>query len=215
MSEDLSLLIVEDDAMLRQQIAQLVATWGYQVRLADSGEAAMDALTAAPPDVLLTDMILPNSGGAQVLAFARDHSPHLPILVMTAYASLESAISALKQGAYDYLLKPITPAELEAALKRASGAVQLQRSQEREAQLRQVTALTLTLAHEINNPLGIIMGELQLQLETGQPMPPERLKICLEASRRIAATVRNLTELRDITYERYEGLELLQLEVRG
>lgn len=215
MGKSLSLLVVEDDPTLRQQIAQLVETWGYTVRLAQSGEAAINALVAEPPDVLLTDLILPAGGGAEVLAFAREYCPHTPVLVMTAYASLESAINVLKHGAYDYLLKPITPAELEAALMRASGAVQLFRSQEREAQLRNVAALALTLAHEINNPLAIIMGELQLQLETRTPMQPEHLHICLEATRRIAATVRNLTELRDITYESYEGLELLQLEVRA
>src|SRR6185436_1252980 len=108
--------------------------------------------------------------------------------VMTAYASLESAIEALKQGAYDYLLKPILPAELSAALSRAAVAVALQRSRERAEHLRHIAEVALTLAHEINNPLAILMGELQIQLETpdGDPDMRQALEIALESAHRIA-----------------------------
>src|SRR5258707_4334265 len=132
---------------------------------------------------------------------------------MTAYASLERAIEALKQGAYDFLLKPITPPELAAALSRASMAVALQRSRDRAEHLRHIDEVALTLAHEINNPLAVIMGELQLQLEdSGGVIDRTALDISIEAAQRIADVVRKISALREITYQNYAGLRMIDLE---
>lgn len=212
MNPALEVLVIEDDQVLRQQVAQLISIWGFHVRTAVDGRAGIDAIAQAPPDIVVSDFVLPGADGTDILKYIREHHPHMPVLMMTAYASLEGVITALKQGAYDYLLKPITAAELEAALVRATTAVQLQRARQREVQLRHVTAIALTLAHEINNPLAMIMGELQLQLESGTALDEPGLSMCLDAARRIASTIRALTDLSDVTYESYAGIKLLQLD---
>jgi DNA-binding response OmpR family regulator len=208
-------LVVDDEPTLRAQLAQLIAAWGYRVRAASDIATALEALEPAPPDIILTDLVLPDKPGYALLEHAHTRWPHLPVLVMTAYASLESAIEALKQGAYDYMLKPITPPELSAALARARTAVALQRAQAREEHLRHIAEVSLTLAHEINNPLAILMGELQFQLEvtSGDPDVRQALEIALESAHRIADVVHRIAALREISYQDYHGLRLLDLKV--
>jgi DNA-binding response OmpR family regulator len=207
-------LVVDDEPTLRVQLAQLIMAWGYRVRVASDVASALDALEPAPPDIILTDLVLPDQPGYALLEHAHSRWPHLPVLVMTAYASLESAIEALKQGAYDYMLKPITPPELSAALTRARTAVALQRAQAREEHLRHIAEVSLTLAHEINNPLAILMGELQFQLEAAGENPEVRqaLEVSLESAQRIADVVRRIAALREISYEEYHGLRMLELK---
>lgn len=209
-------LIVEDEPTLRKQVAQLVAAWGYQVRTAADIATALSEVRRAPPDIILTDLMLPDQPGYALLEYAQAHLPHLPVLMMTAYASLESAIESLKQGAYDYMLKPITPAELSAALARASTAVAFQRAKAREEHMRHIAEVALTLAHEINNPLAILMGELQFQLEdAGEDAEARRaLEISIESAHRIADVVRRIAALREISYEDYAGLRLLDLKAK-
>jgi two-component system response regulator AtoC len=207
-------LIIDDEPVLREQIAQLITAWGYRVRVTDHVAAALRALEDHPPDIILTDLVLPDQPGYMVLEYVQAHWPQLPVLVMTAYASLESAIEALKQGAYDYMLKPITPPELAAALARAHAAVSLQRSRSREEQLRHVADVALTLAHEINNPLGILIGELRFQLEEVEPNSSlaQGLEVCLSSAQRIADVVRRIGALREVNYQEYHGLRLIDLE---
>ena len=207
-------LVVEDEPTLRAQIQQLIAAWGYRVRAAGDVASAIEALDQAPPDIILTDLVLPGQPGYALLEQAHARWPHMPVLVMTAYASLESAFEALKQGAYDYMLKPITPPELSAALARARTAVALQRAQAREEHLRHIAEVSLTLAHEINNPLAILMGELQFQLEAAGDGTEVRqaLEVALESAHRIADVMRRIAALREVSYEEYHGLRLLDLK---
>ena len=117
-----TILVVEDDATLRQQTAQLIEMWGYSVRTAEDTATALVVLERAPADIILTDLMLPDQPGYDLISWSQQRHPALPVLVMTAYASLERAIEALKHGAYDCLLKPITPPELAAALARRGGS---------------------------------------------------------------------------------------------
>jgi len=212
----LDVLVVEDDATLRQQTAQLIELWGYRARVAEDMSTALAQLDRAPADIILTDLMLPDQPGYDLMRWSQQRQPAPPVLVMTAYASLESAIEALKQGAYDFLLKPITPPELAAALSRAGVAVALQRSRARAEHLRHIAEVAMTLAHEINNPLAVIMGELQLQLEeTDGPIDRTALDISLEAAHRIADVVRKISALHEVTYQDYAGLRMLDLEASG
>jgi DNA-binding response OmpR family regulator len=206
-------LIVEDEAVLREQIEQLLVISGYQVRVAEDVASAIVALEQQPPDVILSDLMLPDLPAYALLKYVQERWPDLPVLVMTAYASMESAVEVLKQGAYDYLLKPVTAPELTAALGRATNAVLLQRSRARAEHLRHIAEVALTLAHEINNPLAIIMGELQLQLETGSADMSGRraMEISLESAHRIAGVVRRISALQEVAYQEHGGIRLIDL----
>jgi DNA-binding response OmpR family regulator len=207
-------LVIEDEAILLEHITHVLQLSGYHVRTAHDAEHAIAELDRAAPDIVLVDLILPGQSGYAVLRHAQERYPELPVLVMTAYGSLTSAVEAIKQGAYDYLLKPISPHELQAALTRAANAVALQQSRMRAEQLRYITEVALTLAHEINNPLAVIAGELQLRKETDEPQEDERrmLEVCLEATQRIAKTIRRLTKMHEVVYLEYGGIRLIDLD---
>jgi signal transduction histidine kinase len=82
--------------------------------------------------------------------------------------------------------------------------------------LRHIAEVALTLAHEINNPLAVIMGELQLQLEDPeQPVERAALEICLASSQRIAEVVRKILALQEVAYQEYGGVRMLDLDPRG
>jgi DNA-binding response OmpR family regulator len=215
MSEDTyDVLVVEDEAILLEHITHVLRLSGYHVRTAYNAEHGIAELDRAAPDIVLVDLILPGQPGYALLRHAQERYPELPVLVMTAYGSLTSAVEALKQGAYDYLLKPISPHELLAALTRAANAVALQQSRTRTEQLRYITEVALTLAHEINNPLAVIAGELQLRRETDEPQEEEcrMLDVCLEATQRIAKTIRQLTKMHEVVYLEYGVIRLIDID---
>lgn len=210
----LNVLLVEDEAVLRQHLQQLIEFWGYRVTSVVSAEEALVAMERQLPEIVITDLLLPGISGLAVLEFARQCRPAPPVLVITGHVSLDGAIEALKLGAYDYLVKPITAPELRAALDRARAAVELDRTRMRTQQMMHIAEVAMTLAHEINNPLAVLMGELQLRLEVA-PMNAEEqrgIAVCLEAAQRIATAIRRLTDLQNVSYEQYGTLRLINLD---
>jgi DNA-binding response OmpR family regulator len=212
--QSLDVLVVEDATDLRESVVALLLMSGFRVREAATVAEGVSALITRPPDIILSDLMLPDGAGFAVIDQARELNPAPPVLVMTAFGTLERAVEALKHGAYDFLLKPFTPAELTAALARAAAAVALRRTRAHEEHIRHIAEVALTLAHEINNPLAVLLGELMLQREAGPDalFSQQSLRVCIESGQRIAEVVRQIAALRQIRYEDYAGLRLLQLQ---
>lgn len=114
-----TILVVDDDYAHRTMLKTLIAGWGYEVREADDGAAAIEAVQKNPFDLVLTDIRMVHVSGLEALEEIRRFNPALPVILMTAYASVETAVEALKKGAYDYLTKPLDFDELRLALERA------------------------------------------------------------------------------------------------
>ncbi len=106
MSNVTKILVVDDEQAVRLSLAELLSMEGYQVTTASSGEEALQYLEKASFDLILLDLIMPGTGGLQVMEAARRIAPETVIIMLTAHGTLESAIAALRQGAHDYLLKP-------------------------------------------------------------------------------------------------------------
>jgi len=100
------ILIVDDDNQLRQSFARLLSNDGYTVRTAPTGEAGIEAVQKGSPDLLIMDVKLPGINGLKALAAIRGIDNTLPVIIMTAYGTMETAIEATKLGAFDYVLKP-------------------------------------------------------------------------------------------------------------
>jgi DNA-binding response OmpR family regulator len=113
------ILVVDDEATLRATMADLLAKDGREIVTAASGEEALAYLEAGSFDLLIVDLIMPGIDGLQVLDASKKLSPQARILMLTAYGTLDSAIQAMRRGATDYLLKPATAPEIEAAVERA------------------------------------------------------------------------------------------------
>jgi two-component system OmpR family response regulator len=118
MATQARILIVDDEAGIRFSLEETLARDGYQVATAENGEAALACVAAQPTDLVLIDLRLPGMSGMEVLAALRQQSPDTVVIVLTAHASLETAVEALRQGAHDYLFKPCKTVELRESVRR-------------------------------------------------------------------------------------------------
>jgi len=111
------ILIVDDQRNMRTTTALVLRQEGYEVAEVESGEAALSRLLVEPFDLVLTDLKMAPLDGLAVLRGALEISPSTQVMVMTAYGTVESAVDAMQQGAYDYIAKPFSPRELVARVK--------------------------------------------------------------------------------------------------
>lgn len=100
------ILIVDDDPQLRQSFGKILRTEGHSVRMAGSGEAGLAAIKECLPDLVVLDVRLPGMSGLETFKVIKEMDPKLPVIIMTAYGTTETAIEATKMGAFDYVLKP-------------------------------------------------------------------------------------------------------------
>jgi DNA-binding NtrC family response regulator len=134
----LRLLIVDDDEILRQALARRFERQGMTVATAASGAEAVARAQAARHDVALLDLHLPDMTGIDVLARLKETQPDLEALMLTAHGSIETAIQAMRCGAYHYLTKPFNPAELEIQIQKAFEKVQLRRRERQRRREREL-----------------------------------------------------------------------------
>lgn len=113
------ILLVEDEQLLRESLAQLLGEEGYQVVQAGDGKAGYDAVIAEPFDLVLTDIRMPVMDGITLLKHLQQVIPQTPVIVITAFGTVESAVSAMRMGAADYLLKPVQFEDVLIRVKRA------------------------------------------------------------------------------------------------
>lgn len=113
-----SVLIVEDDTSARTGLTELVRAWGYQTTGAVDGEDALAKIQVNQPDIVLADLVMPKRDGLSLLRELKDRLDELSFVMITAQGTVDSAVSAMKEGAYDYLTKPIDPQRLRALLER-------------------------------------------------------------------------------------------------
>lgn len=113
------ILLVEDDPTALRLLAAVLEREGYQVALAPDGETALHILRTSPFDLVLTDIQMGEIDGIAVLKAAKSQPTHPEVIIMTGYGTLETAVAALRMGAYDYLSKPCDPAELLTCVRKA------------------------------------------------------------------------------------------------
>jgi DNA-binding NtrC family response regulator len=113
------ILIVDDEERMRRLLARVLAKEGYETASAGSGIEAMRLIAADSFDLVITDIHMPGMGGLQLLAEIKEYDPALPIIIITAYGTVESAVQALRAGAYDYITKPFETDEIKLTVAKA------------------------------------------------------------------------------------------------
>ncbi len=113
-------LVVDDEAGIRETLQILLRNEGFDPTLADNGKAALDVIATGSPDIVLSDVRMPGIGGLEVLMAARERDPDTPVILMTAQATLQTAMQAVNEGAFYYIQKPFRNDELVAILRRAA-----------------------------------------------------------------------------------------------
>jgi nitrogen regulation protein NR(I) len=121
------ILVVEDDESVQDLLHAFLSEKGFEVTLAQNGGAALEQLRAENFDLILTDLVMPGRGGMDVLKAAAASQPDIPVIVMTGFATVQTAVEAMKIGAYDYLTKPFNLDELMIVLDKALSVSQLQK----------------------------------------------------------------------------------------
>ena len=137
---------------------------GFVTQVAETGEQALEMIERQTPDILLLDHKLPGISGLDVLDHITQREDKMVTVMVTAYASLDTAVTAIKRGAYDFLAKPFTPEELRAVVTKAGGSLILARHARQLAEDKKRIRFQFisVLAHELKSPLSAIEGYLQL-----------------------------------------------------
>jgi DNA-binding NtrC family response regulator len=135
MSDQARILVVEDEVNIRTALVALLEKRGFAASAAASGEEALARLEGEPADLVITDLKMPGLGGLELLRRVKAQFPDVEVLVTTAYGSIETAVEAMRAGAYDYLTKPIDrerfPVTVEKALERRALAAENRRLRDR------------------------------------------------------------------------------------
>jgi len=111
-------LIVDDEKFIRDILADFLGMEGYIVRTAEDGTAALTELAQARYDMVISDLKMPKMGGLELLAAIGDAAPSALTVIMTGFGTVETAIDAMKRGAYDYILKPFKVEEVIRVVQR-------------------------------------------------------------------------------------------------
>ncbi len=113
------LLIVEDEETLRESLKRVFIRDGYEVDGAGSSEAALKTINNAYYDLVISDIVLPGINGITFLKRCKENNPDLKVIIITAFASIETAVEAIRAGAYDYIVKPVMHDQIKNVVRKA------------------------------------------------------------------------------------------------
>ncbi len=118
MQKGIRILVVDDEEIVRDSLVDWLREDGYDVEAAESGFQALDMIREKPWDIALVDLKMPKMDGLELLEEAKKIAPEIQVIIITAYATVHTAVQAIKTGAYDYLIKPFDPEEISLLIKR-------------------------------------------------------------------------------------------------
>ena len=141
------ILIVDDELVVRDSLGKWFSSEGYLVRPLGSGREALDSLHQGDYDIALLDIKMPGMDGMEVQQRLREADPELTIIMMTGYATVETAVQALKRGAYDYVTKPVDPDELSHLIAKA---LELRRTRRNSSTTSRTAPSVIALSATLN-----------------------------------------------------------------
>lgn len=151
-AQPFKLLVVDDEAAMREVLELRLSQSGFEVQVAANGEEARDLIEQFEPDIVLSDVVLPDTTGVQLLADFIESDADRPVILMTGYATVDSAVEAMKHGAFDFLTKPLDYRQLEKTLDaagrnigRRKGARSLERQLEEDGGFRDFVGTSGTM----------------------------------------------------------------------
>ncbi|MBA7598678.1 Sensor histidine kinase RcsC [subsurface metagenome] len=193
-----TIVVVEDEMGARATLCGILEDAGYEVIGLERGSEALEAIRSSAFDIIITDIRLPDVGGREILELAKEINPDAAVIMMTGYASVETAVDAVNQGAYAYFVKPVDPDEIKTTIANALRHQRLlqenkrlvdslQRSNkllfEANEELMQATQakseFLAHMSHELRTPLNVIIGFSELLLDEVPGKINEEQRRCL------------------------------------
>ena len=118
MNQSVKILVVDDEANIRESLRDWLKDIGYEVSIAGDGQKALEIAARDIPDIVITDLVMPGTDGIELTRRLKETCPDTDIVLITAFASVPTAIEAIRAGAYDYVEKPFCPERLELVIKK-------------------------------------------------------------------------------------------------
>lgn len=174
--ENFKILITDDDVDLRELLTESVTNWGYQVSVARDGDEALKRLRMERFDIVITDLMMPGMDGLALLQKIKELDSEILVIIITGYATIETAVKAIESGAYDYIAKPFRLDELMIVIKNACERLRL-------------TSQNRVLLEELRSAYGEI-AILKNTLASASPEPPEARPDDHEGNRNFALAER-------------------------
>ena len=178
--ETLRVLVCDDEPGMRLGVERSLRNFtfrmpdvngdvGFSTSQVDSGERALEVIAQSPPDILLLDHKMPGISGLEVLDRLAGMKLDMLTIMITAYASIETAVTATRCGAYDFLAKPFTPTELKGTIRKAAARILLGKQARKLAQEKHQVRLQFirVLGHELKAPLNALEGYLNMLKDRG------------------------------------------------
>jgi CheY-like chemotaxis protein len=162
------ILIVEDEAILRESLRDWLREEGYEVETAEEGEEALQKIGEKEFGVAVLDLRLPGRNGLEVLKKATAQTPKLKGIIITAYPSVETAVEAMKVGAVDYMVKPFNPDALEKSIQEVLGPVQVKIKPQETNVETAMTKAPVIEEGELEEIIAISEQEVPIHLERGK-----------------------------------------------
>ncbi|MFO7712247.1 MAG: sigma-54 dependent transcriptional regulator [Dehalococcoidia bacterium] len=120
MTKKVKILVVDDETIVRESLGDWLKEAGYQVLTAEDGYRALEAVEKERPGIMIADLVMPGMDGIELMRKAKAQQPGIEVIIITAYASIPTAIAAMKEGAYDYIEKPFSPERAELLVEKLS-----------------------------------------------------------------------------------------------
>ena len=221
MSTDATVIVVEDEVGTRVTLCGILEDAGYRVIGLERGADALDMIRRSPFDAVITDIRLPDVDGIEILELAKEINPEVAVIMMTGYASMETAVDAVNQGAYAYFVKPINPDEMKTTIanalkqqrlslenKRLVDSLQRTNKQLVEAnrELKKATQakskFLASMSHELRTPLNVIVGFSELMMDQVPGKINDEQRQCfsdiLESSQHLLNLINDVLDLSKI-----------------
>lgn len=209
------IIMAEDDVASREVLQLNLEAWGYVPVVCKDGEEAWTAFQQKDaPRLAVLDWMMPGLSGVEVLEQVRGlpHGRSTYVILLTAKSQREDLLKGLESGADDYITKPFDRQELRARIRVGARVVALQNKLLEAEQVRVLAETAGAAAHEINQPLTVLMGKLELLLERMEAESPHRdvIQSVYGSADRIADIVRNMSEARSYVTKPYvEGMDIV------
>jgi len=197
------ILVVDDDELMALLVQRMLNGAGYECEVARSGEEALVSLNSQQFDLVISDIVLPHLRGTDLVRELRKQIPRIPVVLMTAYTSIPSAVDAMSEGAFSYLAKPPDEKQLLLAVGHALEMSQLRREND---QMRAGASILRNISHEIRTPLNAILNGAELVVDALDGQDPDDSKLALTIIENGCSRLQNAVD---------ELLEMAALESRS
>lgn len=205
------IFVIDDDPAMRLSCEKILKKEGYLAETFEDGQQGLERIQEQHPDLLVVDLKMPRIGGIDVIKTVNKIDPNISLVVITGYATIDTAVEAMKAGAYDFLPKPFTPDELRLIVNRGLERSELSKKSQRlttelqtiNEELRQINRNYMEIlgfvSHEVKNALGNMIGSVALieQETLGQvnELQREMLTLFLRNCIRLQDMIRNYLDL--------------------